>query len=488
MGVGRLWTAAAVVVAVAGCGASADPEAQPAVTLVTATPVAPSAAPTNDAPPTYALRVDEALTVREGPGTQFAAIGSVPASDPVTVVCSSEGEPIRDPDGVLVARWDRISSPAAGYVAGAFVDTGGVDPDVEACQFVPKASEQADAVGLFERVSDGVVRIETTTCDGGDVGSGFLIAPDLVATVAHVVEGAASITLRAGDEVTSGEVIGMDSGREVALVRAGQPLSGHVFTIADASPTVGADVLAIGYPLGNPISLTRGTVSAVGRTIDTGDQVLSDMIQTDAAINPGNSGGPLLDLDGDVLGLAELVLADNEGDAYQGLAYAVSAQTAQPLLTRWIAEPQAVPTGARCAAPSGSSDGYVNVQDYSDHPEGPVIAQTMRAWADGINVGSYQESWDMYSQRHRNNHSFTEFADGNRTSLISELFVWSVEGAGDNGTLTANMGFISVQDPQYGPNGQSCSFWDLNYGLVWERDAWRIDTVSLFDGQEPEAC
>ena len=140
------------------------------------------------------------------------------------------------------------------------------------------------------------------------------------------------------------------------------------------------------------------------------------------------------------------------------------------------------------SAPSGSSDGYVNVQDYSDHPEGPVIAQTMRAWADGINVGSYQESWDMYSQRHRNNHSFTEFADGNRTSLISELFVWSVEGAGDNGTLTANMGFISVQDPQYGPNGQSCSFWDLNYGLVWERDAWRIDTVSLFDGQEPEAC
>ena len=314
------------------------------------------------------------------------------------------------------------------------------------------------------------------------------MAPDLVATVAHVVEGSASITLRAGDEATSGEVIGMDSQREVALVRAGQPLSGHVFTIAEGGPTVGADVLAIGYPLGNPISLTRGTVSAVDRTVDTGDQVLSDMIQTDAAINPGNSGGPLLDLDGAVLGFAELVLTDVEGDAYEGLAYAVSAQTAQPLIAEWAANPQTDQTGVQCAAPSGSGDGYVNVQDYSEHPEGPALAQTMRVWADGINIGAYQESWDMYSQRHRDNESFTEFADGNRTSLIPELFVWSIDGAGDNGVLTANMGFISVQDPQYGHNGQSCSIWDLTYDMAWERDAWRIDTVSLLDGQQPRPC
>lgn len=101
---------------------------------VTADP-RPSGAATSSA--TYGIRVADTLTVRNGPGTQFAAIGALGAEDEVMVVCSTEGEPIASPDNAQVTRWDRISSPVSGYVAGAFVDTGGVDPDVEDCQDVP---------------------------------------------------------------------------------------------------------------------------------------------------------------------------------------------------------------------------------------------------------------------------------------------------------------------------------------------------------------
>ena len=81
-----------------------------------------------------------------------------------------------------------------------------------------------------------------------------------------------------------------------------------------------------------------------------------------------------------------------------------------------------------------------------------------------------------------------EFADGNTTSYVLELFIWSIDGAGDAGAITANVGFVSVQDPQYGRNGQACSVWDLNYDLVWERGAWRIDSAALYEGREPQPC
>ena len=483
-GLGRYCVVATVAAFVAACGTSAEGEDEPAVTEVGSPIAAASPSPTEQAAPEYGLRVDDTLTVREGPGTQFDPIGTLNGADLVIVACSTEGEPVTDPDGVLVARWDRISAPVSGYIAGAFVDTDGKDPAVEACQFVPTAPEEPqDAGELFETVSDGVVRIETTTCDGGGVGSGFLIAPDLVATVAHVVEGSASITLRAGDEYTSGEVIGMDPTREVALVRAGQPFAGYVFSLAEGRTSVGQDVVAVGYPNGDPISLTRGAVSAVGRTIDTGEEVLTDLIQTDAAVNPGNSGGPLMTLDGSVLGLVDLLRTDS-----QGIAYAVSAPTAKPLLEEWAANPQVVRTDADCATPFGSPDGYVDVEIISEHPEASAVAEMMRIWADGINVGDYQSSWDMYSQRHRDTQSFAEFADGNTTSYVLELFIWSIDGAGDAGAITANVGFVSVQDPQYGRNGQACSVWDLNYDLVWERGSWRIDSAALYEGREPQPC
>src|SRR5699024_53326 len=84
----------------------------------------------------------------------------------------------------------------------------------------------------------------------------------------------------------------------------------------------GEKVAAIGYPFGQPKSLTEGTVSGTDRKIRTESGTLTDLVQTDTAINPGNSGGPLVNLDGAVVGVATAVRADA-----QGIGYAVPSQS-----------------------------------------------------------------------------------------------------------------------------------------------------------------
>src|SRR5579885_635393 len=80
-------------------------------------------------------------------------------------------------------------------------------------------------------VRSGVIRIQTTTCDSQEVGTGFLLSPRLVATVEHVVDGATRVVLKQdGAVVATGTVIGADQARDVALVRTSKPIRGYVFT------------------------------------------------------------------------------------------------------------------------------------------------------------------------------------------------------------------------------------------------------------------
>jgi Trypsin-like peptidase domain len=107
---------------------------------------------------------------------------------------------------------------------------------------------------------------------------------------------------------------------------------------------LGEPVVALGFPLGLPLTSTQGTVSGVGRTIPIEGVNRRDMVQTDAAVNPGNSGGPLIDVDsGDVVGLVDL-----GSSQINGIAFAVSTQIAQPLLQAWQHAPEPVSTAA-CA-------------------------------------------------------------------------------------------------------------------------------------------
>jgi S1-C subfamily serine protease len=204
---------------------------------------------------------------------------------------------------------------------------------------------------LVAKTRSGVVRIEANTCGSGSIGTGFLVGRRLVATVDHVVQGATSITLKQGGRaVATGTVIGEDPTRDIALVRSSNPLRGTVLPLATRAPQLGETVAAMGFPLGLPLTVTKGSVSGLQRTIPIDGVNRRGMVQTDAAVNPGNSGGPLLSVDtGDVVGLVDL--GTNQAN---GIAFAVSAQVAQPLLQAWQTAPQPVSTTA-CAGSSQSA-------------------------------------------------------------------------------------------------------------------------------------
>jgi S1-C subfamily serine protease len=204
----------------------------------------------------------------------------------------------------------------------------------------PRALEDVVA-----QVQSGVVRIESDLCDGSSVGTGFLLTPRLIATVEHVVDGATGITLkRDGRTLTNASVIGSDPDADVALLRSDIPIHGHEFAFAARAPRLGEELVTLGFPLGLPLTVTRGSVSGTDRSVVIRGTKRKHLIQTDAALNQGNSGGPLITADtGQVLGLADL-----KNTAASGVGFAVSAGVARQLLKAWQIAPVPEPF-ADCA-------------------------------------------------------------------------------------------------------------------------------------------
>ena len=250
--------------------------------------------------------------------------------------------------GILVTRQHATTSPASG-TAAPVAATKAVRATTSPSPS-PTSTAQSFA-HLYRDVSSGVVRIQATTCDGGGVATGFLIAPNLVATVAHVFNQSAALNLTVGENgtggTTSGVVVGIEPSADVALVRLDRSIQGHVFTLAASAPSVGQEVAAIGFPVGDPMTFTRGTVSGLSGTITIESVMRTGMIETDAAINPGNSGGPLLRTDGQVLGLVDAINLDA-----RGIAYAVAPDIAHPLLQSWVGSTTSAVT-APCTNPMG---------------------------------------------------------------------------------------------------------------------------------------
>src|SRR5437867_5329760 len=148
-------------------------------------------------------------------------------------------------------------------------------------------------------------------------GSGIVIREDgYILTNSHVVEGADKIMvkLKDGTEYEGAEITGVDSQSDVAIIK----INAKNLTVAklgDSSKTrVGEFAIAIGAPFELDYSVTFGHVSAKGRRVFS-DQVMmdQDFIQTDASINPGNSGGPLVNIDGEVVGINTLIRGMNRG-------------------------------------------------------------------------------------------------------------------------------------------------------------------------------
>lgn len=182
-------------------------------------------------------------------------------------------------------------------------------------------AEQPDQTSFFGTVSGGQAS-----------GSGFIISTDgYIITNNHVVEGAQSISVifQNGDE-QSVTLVGTDQFSDLAVLKA----SGSMPAVAELGNSdllkPGETVIAIGSPLGDfKNTVTTGVISATGRNIDTGDgYYLEGLLQTDAAINSGNSGGPLVNLNGQVIGVNTLIVRTSNSGAYvEGLGFAIPSST-----------------------------------------------------------------------------------------------------------------------------------------------------------------
>lgn len=196
-----------------------------------------------------------------------------------------------------------------------------------------KKKPASSIVKLAEKVSPAVVNIIVTyeSSLSGILdsplaesaiaqGSGFIInANGLTLTNNHVVENAASIRVRLQDKREfDAEVVGTDKQTDLALIRIRpeKKITFPVVPLGDSdSVRVGEDVVAIGNPLGLTHSVTSGIVSALSRRnlAPQGREMYTDFIQTDASINPGNSGGPLINLNGEVIGINTAINRQGQG-------------------------------------------------------------------------------------------------------------------------------------------------------------------------------
>jgi len=146
------------------------------------------------------------------------------------------------------------------------------------------------------------------------LGSGFIIDQEgYVITNNHVIENADEIQVILADEkVYEAKIIGRDPNTDIALIKIHADHNFAVVKIGDSdSLKIGHWVVAIGNPFGLENTVTAGIVSAKGRILESGPY--DDFIQTDASINPGNSGGPLLNMDGEVIGINTMIFAGGSG-------------------------------------------------------------------------------------------------------------------------------------------------------------------------------
>jgi S1-C subfamily serine protease len=205
------------------------------------------------------------------------------------------------------------------------------------------AADEVDALlaNIYERANPAVVNIDVA--GGSDLtefgsGSGFVIDTDgHIVTNNHVVEGADEIDVTFADgSVAVAKVIGRDTYSDLAVIKVDpSEVKLLTLTLGDSDQIkVGQRVVAIGNPFGLVGTMTVGIISGKGRTLPADSPSGNgtsfsnpDILQTDAAINPGNSGGPLLNSNGEVIGVNAAIRTDGTNRANSGVGFAIPSNT-----------------------------------------------------------------------------------------------------------------------------------------------------------------
>ena len=196
-------------------------------------------------------------------------------------------------------------------------------------------------VTAVEKSKNAVVKIDKYNLINGNErltgsGSGFVFSSDgLILTNAHVIEnsGRLRVYLLDGNDF-SGEIIGTDKETDVAIIKIFGTGYTPIKLGVSGNLKIGQLVIAIGNPLGYQHSVSVGVLSGVGRTMRTpGGQLIDDILQTDAALNPGNSGGPMIDTDGEAIGINTAIIP-----SAQGLSFSIGIDSAKEIARFLISE------------------------------------------------------------------------------------------------------------------------------------------------------
>jgi len=187
-------------------------------------------------------------------------------------------------------------------------------------------------ISIYERINPCIVAIDADIEDGVSSGTGCIIdSKGIILTSSHVLEGADSssidVTLWNGKKYKGKVFATMGQNNDLALLKidAKEPLK--VIKLGDSDKVkVGQRVLAIGNPFGFNGTLTTGIVSRIDRE--------RNKIQTDAAINPGSSGGPLLNSDGEVIGINQSIYNPDNNRSNIGIGFAVPVNAAKRFISQ----------------------------------------------------------------------------------------------------------------------------------------------------------
>ena len=200
------------------------------------------------------------------------------------------------------------------------------------------ANKQSSVFGTEESNSD------TDNQQIASEGSGVIYKKNendaYIVTNTHVINGASKVDIRLADGTkVPGEIIGSDTFSDIAVVKISSEKVTTVAEFGDSSQlSVGETAIAIGSPLGSEYAntVTQGIISSLNRNVslksEDGQAISTKAIQTDTAINPGNSGGPLVNIQGQVIGITSSKIASNGGTSVEGLGFAIPSNDAQNII------------------------------------------------------------------------------------------------------------------------------------------------------------
>jgi putative serine protease PepD len=256
------------------------------------------------------------------------------------------------PKTVAVIAAAALAGGGAGAGAYALFNSGGdttVVREVHVTQSLQAAAKSGSTLSvgsIYKLAYRGVVKISVTSSGSSPFeqaqrsqGSGFVFdEAGHIITNQHVVDGAQSITVTFWNGTTrSATLVGSDASTDTAVIKVDAPASLlYPLTMGNSGAVeVGDGVVAIGSPFGLDETVTTGIVSALHRQMTAPNNfTIDDSIQTDAAINHGNSGGPLLNMQGQVIGINAQIESDSGGN--DGVGFAVPANTARTIANKLI--------------------------------------------------------------------------------------------------------------------------------------------------------